>query len=76
MNELDKIISLASEIEIAEKDADIITDPNELKYYWDVYLPSLYKELNNVYLKLLKKLFHTGKHSEYRFQYQLQPVKD
>lgn len=72
MNEIEKIVSLASEIEIAEKDADIITDSDELKYYWNHYLPSLYKEMNKAYNNLVKKLYNTKRHSEYKFQFQLQ----
>lgn len=68
MNELEKIISLASEIEIAEKDADIVSSVAEANYYYKKYLPSLYKEMNKCYDTLLDKLYATQKHSVYRFQ--------
>jgi hypothetical protein len=68
MNDLEKIISLASEIEIAEMDADIVCNVEEANYYYKKYLPSLYKEMNKSYDKLLDKLYATQKHSAYRFQ--------
>lgn len=74
MNELDKIVSLASEIEIAQKDADIVTCVEEAKYYLDKVLPQLYDELHVNYVKLVKKLYETHKHTEYR--YQLEPFNE
>lgn len=68
MNDLEKIISLASEIEIAEMDADIICDVDESDYYYKKYLPSLYTEMNSSYQKLINNLCKTHKHSQYRFQ--------
>jgi len=68
MNDLEKIISLASEIEIAEMDADIVGNVEESDYYYQKYLPSLYTEMNNSYKKLIDNLCMTHKHSQYRFQ--------
>jgi len=68
MNELEKIVSLASEIEIAEKDADIVCDVDESNYYHQEYLPSLYQEMNLAYVNLVKKLYDTKKQTLYRYQ--------
>lgn len=68
MNELEKIVSLASEIEIAEKDADVVTCPEEADYYYDKILPVLYDEMYSNFEILIKKLIKTHKNSEYRFQ--------
>lgn len=71
MNNLEKIISLSSEIEIGEKDADIVCSVDEADYYYDKYLPQLYKEINLAYEKLIKELNNTNKHSQYKFQLEL-----
>jgi len=68
MNEIEKIISLAAEIEIAERDADIVGDVDEANYYYDKYLPSLYNEMNLDYVNLVKKLQETKKQTLYRYQ--------
>ena len=49
-------------------DADIVCSIEEANYYYKKYLPTLYKEMNKCYEKLLDKLYDTQKHSEYRFQ--------
>ena len=67
MNEIEKIVSLASEIEIAEKDLDIITCPNEARDQ-EKQLERMYSEMNKDYFKLVKKLYATTKHTECRFQ--------
>lgn len=68
LNEVDKIASLAAEIEIAEKDADSSTNEIEIDWYHNTYLPPLYKELYDNFNKLTKKLIHSTKQPEYRYQ--------
>lgn len=71
MNEIEKIASLAAEIEIAQKDYDIITCPTEA-WHQDKYLEQLHTEMSSAYLRLVKKLYATRKNTDYR--YQLQPL--
>ena len=71
MNEVDKIASLAAQIEVAEKDADIVTDPTEYKWYTDKYIKSLYDELYINFQKLTDKLIHTKNQTDFRYQIQL-----
>ena len=67
LNEIEKIVSLAAEIEIGEKDLDIITNCEE-NTDQQKYLEKLYKEMNNEYYGLIKKLYQSGKHSPYLYQ--------
>jgi len=67
LNEIEKIVSLAAEIEIGEKDLDIITNCEE-NTDQQKYLEKLYEEMNKEYYGLIKKLYHTGKHSVYQYQ--------
>ncbi len=67
MNEMEKIVSLAAEIEIGEKDLDIIANREE-HIDQQKYLEKLYNEMNKEYIKLTKKLYQTGKHSQYKYQ--------
>jgi len=67
LNEIEKIVSLAAEIEIGEKDLDIITNCDE-NTDQQKYLEKLYNEMNKEYVVLVKKLYQTGKHSVYKYQ--------
>jgi len=67
MNEIEKIVSLAAELEIAEKDLDIITSPKEARDQ-EKYLTCMYTEMNTAYCKLVEKLYSTTKNTDYRFQ--------
>jgi len=71
LNEIEKIASLAAEIEIAEKDLDIITCPKEARQQ-EKYVRGLHTEMSSTYLKLVNKLYATRKNTIYR--YQLQPL--
>ena len=67
MNEIEKIVSLAAEIEIGEKDLEIIANREE-HIDQQKYLEKLYNEMNKEYVGLTKKLYQTGKHSAYKYQ--------
>jgi len=69
LNEIEKIVSIAAEIEIAEKDLDIITAPLEAKEQ-EKYLERMYNEMSRAYFKLVNKLYNTTKNSNYRYQLQ------
>lgn len=68
MNEIDKIASLAAEIEIGERDADSVIDTKEYTWYADKYLKPLYDELYLNFEKLAEKLIHTKEATENRYQ--------
>lgn len=72
LNEIEKIASLAAEIEISEKDLDIITCVKEAREE-EKQLELMYSEMNRTYFKLIEKLYVTSKHSEYH--YQLEPFQ-
>ena len=67
LNEIEKIVSLAAEIEIGEKDLEIIANREE-HIDQQKYLEKLYNEMNKEYVRLTKKLYQTGKHSAYKYQ--------
>jgi len=69
LNEIEKIASLAAEIEIAEKDLDIITCPKEARQQ-EKYVRELHTEMTSTYTKLVKKLYATRKNTVYRYQLQ------
>ena len=69
MNEIEKIASLAAEIEIGEKDLDIITCPKEATLQ-EKYVEELHTEMSSTYIKLVKKLYQTRKNTDYRYQLQ------
>lgn len=69
MNEIEKIATLAAEIEIAEKDLDVITCPKEARQQ-EKYVRELHTEMSSTYLKLVNKLYATRKHTIYRYQLQ------
>lgn len=68
MNEIDKIASLAAQIELGEKEADVVTDKKEYVWYCDEYLKPLYDELYANFGKLTDKLIHTTDAEELRYQ--------